>query len=300
MKNGGLRNRFGTVFKMTVAKVWFVFGLAQRPLFLEGNQTSFYLIITWQKRPSLYLSYFAAVDIIGHRAGTQGKEINEAIQSVDTSISVLVQGLKSRHLYDKVNLVIVSDHGMQDIPPSHVLYLDYIIPLEYTSHVSYDGIVFIRPSSPSRLSQIFQLLSTYSQSNPGTFTVYFKDDIPPKYNFSSSSRISEIVLVCEPSYVMIHHAWPWPIPKGSHGYAVNTHMEALFLAKGPCIRPSSHFSSPSYGLTPLTPFQNLDVYPFMARLLDIEALPNNGTSYLIDTLYRPLSCQVSWTVSINK
>jgi predicted AlkP superfamily pyrophosphatase or phosphodiesterase len=54
---------------------------------------------------------------------------------------------------------------------------------------------------------------------------------------------------------------------GDHGYDnASPEMAALFIANGPAIRPGVR----------LPAFDNVDVYPLLARLVGVAAQPNDG------------------------
>jgi alkaline phosphatase D len=56
---------------------------------------------------------------------------------------------------------------------------------------------------------------------------------------------------------------------GVHGYDPREmpEMKAIFFAAGPDIRPG----------TTLKPFENVNVYPFIARILQLHAPPTDGS-----------------------
>ena len=68
--------------------------------------------------------------------------------------------------------------------------------------------------------------------------------------------------------------------KGNHGFDNNIEsMRAIFLARGPDFKRNSRIG----------PLNNVDVYPLLCQLIDMECHPNNGTiSNFIDALVNPL------------
>ena len=56
--------------------------------------------------------------------------------------------------------------------------------------------------------------------------------------------------------------------RGSHGYdPALPSMRALFIARGPAFRAGAR----------LPVFDNVDVYPLLAKLIAVPPLPNDGT-----------------------
>src|SRR5829696_6197727 len=63
-------------------------------------------------RPTMISMYFSTTDDVGHEFGPDAEETRYAVLEVDGYIERLVDGLKTRSLDDKVNIIIVADHGM--------------------------------------------------------------------------------------------------------------------------------------------------------------------------------------------
>lgn len=55
--------------------------------------------------------YMSNVDKSGHDNGPFSEEMDQAIQSVDNNIAILMNGLKHRSLHNCANIIVVSDHG---------------------------------------------------------------------------------------------------------------------------------------------------------------------------------------------
>jgi len=83
-------------------------------------------VLTWldlpaAQRPALTTLYFDIVDTMGHHHGPDAPQTLEATRSVDASIGRLVEGLKARGLYENTILVVVSDHGMANVPDGQTM-----------------------------------------------------------------------------------------------------------------------------------------------------------------------------------
>ena len=74
--------------------------------------------LDWMRRPAeirprFVIIYLDIVDKTGHKKGPQAPETIDAVRQVDGQIGDLVSGLHA--LRQPVNLLVVSDHGMQEI-----------------------------------------------------------------------------------------------------------------------------------------------------------------------------------------
>jgi predicted AlkP superfamily pyrophosphatase or phosphodiesterase len=67
--------------------------------------------------------------------------------------------------------------------------------------------------------------------------------------------------------------------KGNHGFDNQiASMRAIFLARGPDFIPNKRIAA----------LNNVDVYPLLCFLIDMECHPNNGTiSYFLNALTNP-------------
>ena len=79
-----------------------------------------------KERPHLVTLYFPQVDKIGHYFGPNSREIRESVLDLDRSLKVLFEGLENLDI--DVNVIVVSDHGMEESPPDKTIYLSDYIP----------------------------------------------------------------------------------------------------------------------------------------------------------------------------
>lgn len=69
--------------------------------------------------------------------GPGSNEIKLKLEEIDRDLGYLIELLKSKHLFDKLNLIITSDHGMEYISNKTVIFLDdYIDPSLYSAYGS--------------------------------------------------------------------------------------------------------------------------------------------------------------------
>jgi arylsulfatase A-like enzyme len=65
--------------------------------------------------PRFITLYYSTVDDAGHNHGPASPQVDTAIARVDTLVGELLDGIAARGLTDRVNLIVVSDHGMVDV-----------------------------------------------------------------------------------------------------------------------------------------------------------------------------------------
>ena len=218
------------------------------------------------QRPGFITLYFDQVDGAGHAGGPDSDQVNKALQLVDAAIGRLVDGLKQRGLFDRVNLVVVADHGMEANSPQRVVYLDDLVDPKIV-HVEASGLVTGLRAEPGHEAAVEQaLLKPHDHMQ-----CWHKADIPPRLHYGTNPRVPAIVCLAEPGWAIWTHAFIASLKGGfvygMHGYdPADPLMGALFVAEGPSFRQ---------GMLHPT-FDNVDVYPLLTHLLDIKPEPNDG------------------------
>ena len=74
-------------------------------------------VVEWLNKSDMDLAvtYFNEPDRTGHRFGPNAKETEEKVISMDTLLGYLVEKLEYVQLFDTVNLIVTSDHGMAEV-----------------------------------------------------------------------------------------------------------------------------------------------------------------------------------------
>lgn len=91
-----------------------------------------WLTLPAPNRMSFVTLYYSDVDHAGHAFAPDSPQVDSAIARVDSMVGLLMDGIASRGLADRVNLVVVADHGMTAVSPDRVLFLDdYAAPSDF-------------------------------------------------------------------------------------------------------------------------------------------------------------------------
>jgi predicted AlkP superfamily pyrophosphatase or phosphodiesterase len=227
--------------------------------------------LTGAQRLSLITLYFDEPDHTGHEFGPDSPKTAAAAARTDSAIARLVQGLRDRGKYDKVNLVIVSDHGMSQLSPDRVVYLDDVVDTASIRITSLSPDLMITPrdgDAPALLAKIRKLPHVSS---------WLKADVPARLHYNEGRRITPIVAVADDGWTIAIHGRRTGKELGAHGYDNdNASMNATFIAHGPAFKRGVTMQS----------FPNVDVYDLLARLLHIKPAPNDGTLAPFDAVLR--------------
>lgn len=164
-----------------------------------------------------------------------------------------------------MNLIFVSDHGMDKTSSSRQVYLeDYIDSSSYFL-TQWGPLVHLWPHSGMEQA-IYQNLT--KNPIPHVRKVFRKEDIPEEYHWKTHRRIPPIFIDPEVGWVVIRSRNDPPSLDGDHGWPpVESKSYSIFYARGPAFRDGAL----------VEPFKTVDLYPLMCKLLGISPRPNNGS-----------------------
>src|ERR671910_635161 len=130
-----------------VRPTWYKIFDASVPNVDRVTQVLDWLSLPAQRAPSLITVYFGDVDDAGHEFGPESPEADAAIARVDSAVGAMMNGLKQQGLEERVNVVVVSDHGMARVDPGHLIYLDDFVDPATVNIVDLGAVLSLSPGS---------------------------------------------------------------------------------------------------------------------------------------------------------
>lgn len=224
------------------------------------------------QRPTFLTLYFDAVDHAGHVYGPDTPQVNDALRETDAALARLVQGLRQRGLFDRINLIVLADHGMAGVPESNSVLIDRLIPLDRVRTASLGILAGFNPKSDSAadLADFARAEQVLEQPHPH-MQCWDKTRVPARLAYGKNPRVPQLLCLANVHWRITtsDHAAKRKdrLSLGEHGYDnADPLMQALFVAHGPAFRVGARVPS----------FPNVDVYPLMAHLLGLPAAANDG------------------------
>ncbi len=224
------------------------------------------------ERPTFLTLYFSDVDNAGHNFGPDSINTKNAVLEVDKQIARLISGLKARRVFNKVNLIIVSDHGMAAVDFNNAVILDEIFDTGLTDKILWSNeIVSIFPKA-GKEDEIYETLKA---KLPRQAKVYRKSEVPARFHYSNSPRIAPLLVLPEEGWIVVSRQYYEKMKadgnmkhiRGEHGYDNQlASMRAFFIAHGEAVKKGKV----------VAPFENVQVYNIMAQILGLEPVPNDG------------------------
>ena len=223
------------------------------------------------QRPRMITLYFNEPDHVEHEKGPDSPEAHAAVLGVDSAIARLVSGLRAQRMYDAVDLIIVSDHGMANISPERTVYLTDVTDTLNVRTVD-RGPIFMGWATNGDNASLVAALNRLPHVQ-----AWLKKDIPARFHFQASDRITPVVALAETGW-MINVGKPTRNRNlGTHGFDnADPLMRALFIAHGPAFKHGARIPA----------FPNVDVYSLMTRILDLKPAPNDGSLRIIGQALR--------------
>jgi predicted AlkP superfamily pyrophosphatase or phosphodiesterase len=234
-------------------------------------------VIKWlgypeDKRPELVTLYFDEPDITSHDFGPVSDETGKVVSRLDSIVGVIRMKLSALPYSKKINLIVLSDHGMGPISPDKYINLRDVVPNRLITSISGGNpVYFINPSEDKRDS-VLNLLNSIDGMK-----AWSKSQVPAKWHYGTNRRIPEIVVVADSSWSIGTRSDRSLIAGGAHGYDnFNSDMFSIFYAAGPSFKRNYNFRE----------LNNTDIYNLICKILDIRPAKNDGDPAHIKRMLR--------------
>ncbi|KAJ8355447.1 hypothetical protein SKAU_G00182410 [Synaphobranchus kaupii] len=207
-------------------------------------------------RPDFYTLYLDEPDGAGHRYGPMSTEVIKALLKVDGILGMFMDGLKQRHLHRCANLVVLSDHGMEEASCTKAAYVS-----TYQDNIA-DFTVIQGPAAGIRPKKIPEEFFTFDYEGlvrnlscrvpDQPMKPYLKEHLPKRMHFANNVRI-------ERAHLYMKAQWQAALKPGELKYCSGgfhgsdnlfRNMQAIFMGYGPGIKDR----------TVVPPFENIEIY----------------------------------------
>ena len=248
-------------------------------------------------RTNLGVLYFGEPDLSGHMFGPESDEVRQVVIELDFILDYLFEQLKvkknlaleqnEKSEFREIDLVILTDHGMQTIRDKHtehnldrlfliprILDVKKLINLEKSTFGSVCEIWPLEADNEEMINQIYYTLKTaIEESNfKQVKNIYLKKDIPERFYLKAHERTAPILLLAQEGCQIIideERGKAYSYYHGNHGFDPETQsMRGIFLAHGNSFK-KSYYSK--------RPVKIIDIYPLLCSLLKFQPNSHNGS-----------------------
>nr|XP_039248999.1 ectonucleotide pyrophosphatase/phosphodiesterase family member 7-like isoform X1 [Styela clava] len=222
--------------------------------------------------------YFEQPDIDSHAFGPDSDRVDDVtLPLVDRTIQYLFNQSDNYGLFDDLNIIITSDHGMLNVNTSArdndtISLMRYVDPSWVSFQFSYGPLGLIEPV-PENKTAVYEGLKAGSNR----MEVYYKEEIPERYHYKNNDRVPSIVITAHHGYEVYEYFPGVHTYRGNHGYDNDFEdMRTSYFSIGPSFKK---------GVT-VDGFESVNIYPLMCHLLGLTPAPNNGS---LEVLYPTLA-----------
>jgi len=224
------------------------------------------------KRPGFVTLYFDEPDATAHDTGPVSPEIEKLVGRLDSLIGVLRLKLSALPHSKRINLIVLSDHGMAQLSPERYVNLRAVIPAMMIESIFGGNPVYtINPVEGKKDSVLYYLGSVKG------LKAYRKEEVPERLKYGSHPRIQDIVVIADSSWSIGTRPDGSSYTGGAHGYDnANPDLHAIFYAAGPAFKKGFSFDR----------LDNVDIYNLICKILRIDPASNDGNPAHIKKLLR--------------
>jgi alkaline phosphatase D len=214
------------------------------------------------ERPELVTLYFDEPDATSHIFGPVSPQTGKVVERLDSLIGVMRTKLSALPEAKRINLIILSDHGMSAVSPSRYVNIKSLVPNRMIASISGGNPVYLINTSEGKKDSVLYLLNRSKG-----LKAWSKSELPPKWHYGTNPRIPEIVVVADSSWSIGTRSDGSSVRGGAHGYDnSNSDMFSIFYAAGPSFKKNYKFRE----------LNNIDIYNLVCRILDISPAKNDG------------------------
>jgi len=228
-------------------------------------------VIEWlglpaDKQPQLITLYFEDVDQAVHDHAIDSPEVHQALADVDAALRRLMAGITHMGASDKVNIIIVSDHGMAERSPERVIFLDDFVDLGAVDVIDWSPILMASAAD----GDDERLYEQLDRAHP-RLTVYRRDEMPDRFHFRENDRIPPIIGIADEGWSISTRSFfarnPRAFDGHTHGYDNRAEsMRTMFIGSGPAFAKERV----------VPPFESVHLYELVCAILGIEPAENDG------------------------
>ena len=222
------------------------------------------------QRPHLVMAYFEQPDANGHDFGPISRPTRQAMEHMDSLISVLWTRLLSLPFGDRINLIVTGDHGMTWVHPERQLFPFNYLKKEWVDQIDNDFPALVYASEPQYIDSIYNALNGVDH-----LRVWRRGEVPAYLHYGTNPNMGDVVVL--PDVGWVFDSKPW-VAGGTHGYDhTASDMWVAFRAIGPDFKRQYAREGT---------FRNVCLYPLVCHLLGITPSPCDGSLDEVSDLLR--------------
>ncbi len=238
------------------------------------NEKRFDQILAWlrlpvSQRPNFIAGYFASIDDAGHNFGGNSPQLIDAIKQLDQLLGNFVKTIE-QEFDGRVNLIIVSDHGMTRVNKHHrIKWQENMV--DGVTVVNGITQLYLYSDNKEKLQHTIRLFeNAKNKHRESKYRVYQYPNFPSHWHLNRESAVvPDVIIEASPSYLFSQNEQE--LSPGNHGYdaKLQRDLDGIFIATGPAFNKNKKIAA----------FENIHVLPIMTRALGLSDEVNIDGNY---------------------
>jgi len=213
-------------------------------------------------RPHLVMAYFEEPDRSGHSYGPVSRQTRQALEYLDSLLSLMWTRIQMLPIGSQVNLIITGDHGMASVDPARFININDYLPQRWVERAVNDYPTLVYANKPEYVDSIYNALQGVDH-----IRAWKRGELPEYLQYGNNANMGDVVVLPDVGWLFDYK--PNKKQFGSHGFDhMAADMQVGFRAIGPDFK---------VGYTKPERFRNVCVYPLLCYLLGVAPSPNDGS-----------------------
>ncbi len=163
------------------------------PLAYRIDTVIHWLNLPIEQRPRLITFYYHEPDWTSHDFGPESPQTKASVERIDSLLGIFIGKVKALPIASKVNVIIVSDHGMAKI--NKFINLSEFVKKEWFDVISGGNPVY---SLQPKVQYYGEALATLKKIK--NIKVWERDSIPLRYHYGKNKRVCDILVEADLGY----------------------------------------------------------------------------------------------------
>ncbi|QCK16928.1 alkaline phosphatase family protein [Mangrovivirga cuniculi] len=229
------------------------------------------------ERPRLILGYFSTMDDFGHKYGPNAPETHKAAEKLDKELGYFREKIKESGI--PVNLILVSDHGMEDLSDYEPIYIDFESKAFKGKYVVLNAGPFAYVYFIDQKTSVKKAKRELSESINHDKLIF---EVPQKYkSFKGEKKpwTPDLIITAPKKHIFLDSERKDEFPNGferggTHGFTSDMKsMQGIFYANGPSFKHGEKIKS----------FQNIHIFSLLVNILSLEPYEFiDGNDFLLE------------------
>jgi predicted AlkP superfamily pyrophosphatase or phosphodiesterase len=215
-----------------------------------------------EKRPHLITMYFSDMDDTGHLYGPNNDEaLQETLTDLDQHLGRLFDGVAALDI--PVNIIVVSDHGMAEVPVNQLIPIESIKNENQFQTVTVGSVIHLYLKEGGDETTVFDNLKAKEKN----YAVYKTEESPFYQKNPTNPRLGDFLIIPDYGFYFKTLMQINLLKRGGkevmghHGYDPKiADLQGIFYANGPAFKEQIVIES----------FENIHIYPMICKIMGLE------------------------------